>query len=102
MKTPTIQQIIKATSKVMAVPVEVLTDPAHRARNVTEARHIAQHLCRASAFKSWPEITHAFNQKHPTAYTGAKKIEKALTLTGDESLRLKRLIKQVAALTAKE
>lgn len=87
MKTvPTIEQVVKATAKVLCVPAELLTDPAHRARHVTKARHIAQHVARTVAFKSWPEITAAFHQTHPSAYSGAKKIEAAIA-QGDKHIK---------------
>lgn len=83
---PTIKQIVSATSKVSGIPAVVLLDSKNRARNVTRARHIAQYVARTVAYRSWREITAAFGQKHPSALTGAAKVELALQ-RGDADLK---------------
>jgi chromosomal replication initiation ATPase DnaA len=75
---PTIKEVVDATAKVTKIPADVLLNTSYRARHVTRARHIAQYVARTVAYRTWPEITSAFGQKHPSAYSGAAKIEAEL------------------------
>lgn len=75
---PTIRQVIDATSKVTAIPAEILINPIYRARHVTRARHIAAFVARNVTCKTWSEINAALNLEHPSALNGARKIEQHL------------------------